>query len=789
MIKPKKIALIGCGVAVFLVLFALLIIPNLSHPLEHVPVDWGWVGVLFIFLNGFFLSTVLEPTRIGLGERFLLSVGLGLGITFVVMILLGVFWEFSLLSVVLSQLTLLIVLSVAAILRGFRLKFNSFLSVTNEPSRFSKRHIFPLILLITLSVVVFAASYNALAFPASEWDSLTYGVNYAKIIFQHGKIPLIAGPSIGLEMSASYPPGVQLTAVSLYVLAGNPNDFYYRLLPPIFGLATMLATYKLAVLLNKNKTYAIYAVSALSAVPIFWEMFIAESYLMALTLMLILAAYFFFKAYSLKHSDAKKYELMGALFCGFAALTSYVGLLSLGVLFLYVLMKRASLKRFSGLAATSLIVLLPWYLRNTTLLGNPVYPFFGFGKYLDPLLRSSTVLHFQNFQNLAFYGFTSTLCKIGAIALVFLIAYVAFAKRKWFFAILPLYLLFICCVIMGFHVAFPRYLLIAMPLLAVAFSAILKVIARNQKATVVTSAVFMLAIVFSSALMLPYISTYKPASKIGEDKTQYLSRLFEEGDAWQWINTNTPANASIATFDIKEYYINRTVFHLDGVEAAPLYNMTTIQESMNFLQKNGVEYVLSVPWASPTDNRLPPAYTWCPLTDYLGDSNYLPPVFVGIHGTTVYHVGSLESAGQAFEEKSMVQPLRNSAVDFQIANDSNVYLESFYLPIPVDYRGGNLTVQINNSKRVDGELYSGLIPQNKIEDPHEQYELVKNWTGQGGVSSTPQNSSFMWQIDKAGYFTFRVINPEKTTLGTFSISFDLSVNSTKTSMLQKGSSK
>ena len=49
-------------------------------------------------------------------------------------------------------------------------------------------------------------------------------------MFETGKIPLIAGPSIGLEMSASYPPGIQLLAVYLYTFAGNANDFYYRMI-------------------------------------------------------------------------------------------------------------------------------------------------------------------------------------------------------------------------------------------------------------------------------------------------------------------------------------------------------------------------------------------------------------------------------------------------------------------------------------------------------------------------------------------------------------------------------
>jgi hypothetical protein len=399
------------------------------------------------------------------------------------------------------------------------------------------------------------------------------------------------------------------------------------------------------------------------------------------------------------------------------------------------------------------------------------------GNYLDPLLKSSTAQHFQNYLMLPFYGWSSVICKLCAGVLVAAVAYFTFSKRKDFLTVLPLYLLLVSVGVMGFHVAFPRYLILAIPTLAVVFSFIIKSIPESPKAQLAFSAIFISFIVFSSALMLPYMNTVKPEPQHSEDKWLYLSRIYEEGDAWQWINENTPTDACIATFDIKGYYINRRVLYLDGNQSAPLYKLETIEESIKFLKNRGVDYVLSVPWASPTDKRLPPAYAWCPLTSYLGDPRYLPPVFVGINGTTVYHVCPLESACQGFEEKGMIQPLRHVKVDLTIANNTDPYLGSFYLPIPVDYRGGSLIAQIYTSKPLDVELYSGLIPLSKIEDPLGQYELVKNWTIQSGVNSILQNSSFTWRIDRAGYFTFRFINREKNMLSAFNITFDLNFNS------------
>jgi hypothetical protein len=629
-----------------------------------------------------------------------------------------------------------------------------------------------MILLVIIGILGFVALYDTLALPATDWDSLTYGVNYAKIMFNVGNIPLIAGPSIGIEMSASYPPGVQLIGVFLYVFAGNVNDFYYRMLSPIFSLSTLLVTYKFAMLLNKNRTFSIYAISTLSIIPFFWELFINETYLMALTLMLTLAAFFFYNAYIANPSDSKKYEVIGTLFCGFAALTSYIGLFSFGILLLYAAIKKSNLKRIIWLFALALVIVMPWYTRNVVLLGNPVYPFFGIGKYLDPLLRSSTAQHFQHYLLIPFYGWLSALCKLGAVFFIGAIGYLTFSKRKNFLMVIPLYFLLICALIMVFHVAFPRYVIVALPVLVVIFSAIIKTISKSRKLSIVISVALISFIVVSSALILPYVNTVKPQSQPGDNKWQYLSRVYEEADAWQWINENTPLNARIATFDIKLYYLNRDVLPLDGNESVPLYQITTIQESLKFLQDRGVSYVLSVPWASPTDNRMPSAYSWCPFIKYLGDPNFLPPLFVGRNGTAVYHVGPLneETISQVFAVKDMVPPLKKIIVNVTITNNTYPYFGEFYLPIPVDYRGGTITASANSSKPIEVELWNELATTEKIENPSVNFMIAKS---QFDNSSGVGNFTLKWLIDRAGYFTIRIVDKKEILDYAFNVTLNL----------------
>jgi hypothetical protein len=688
------------------------------------------------------------------------------------MIILGLFWVFSFWTVLLTEGLALVVLGTLAVYQGFRVKAGFLREVTLTNAKITKLNILTALLLLIIGILVLVAFYDTLALPAIEWDSLAYGVNYAKIMFQHGSIPLIAGPSIGLEMSANYPPGFQLSAVLLYVFAGNANDFYYRLLSPVFGIATLLATYHFAKLVNKSKTYSIYAIFGLSLVPFFWELFIEETYLMALTFMLTMTALFLYKAYTSNAAEATKYEVIGALFAGFAALTSYMGLFSFGILLLYAAIKKIKVKRLIFLFAVTIVLIVPWYARNFVLLGNPIYPFFGIGNYLDPVLRSSTALHFQSYALLPFYVLASAACKIAAVFLVVAVGYFTFSKRRNLLSSLWSYLLLVGFAVMAFHVVFPRYLIIAAPVLAVSSAVLLQSVSKKYESPRRTAAIVIALIFVSGTFMLPYINSIKPPAKPGETQSLYLSRIFEEGDTWKWISENTPANARIATFDIKQYYVERDILSLDGNESAPLYTIKTINESINFLKNHGVTYILSVPWASPGDNRLPPAYNWTVLTRYLGDPEYLPVVFVGAYGATVYHVGPVAQAivNQAFAQRGLVPPLQHMTVNLTATNDTYPCVGKFYLPIPVDYRGKTIVASINNSKPIRIELWTQAIPIDKLQKPSEQEFM---WVAQSPFINGSQQTSLTWHIDRAGYFTIRIVDKEENLENPFILTLNL----------------
>jgi hypothetical protein len=751
-----------------------LAIPNILHvPIEPIPFDSGWIGFVFILVDGFLLSYILVRDGVDNAERLVLSVGLGFGVTYVAMIFIGILWNLSFTAIILTQASLFTILLFVTFYRRLKPNLNGCL---RKNSCIPKFNLIEKIVLFVIGIFAVVSIYQTLAYPSIEWDSLAYGVNYAKIMFQMGKIPLIAGPSIGLEMSASYPPGVQLLAVYLYTFAGNANDFYYRLLQPIFGLATIIITYKFAMTATKNRTVSVFAIFILSVIPIFWEFFIHETYLMGLTLLATLSAFFFLKAYNSNDNDRKKYEIVATVFCSFAALTSYMGIFCFGLLLLYSIKRRVSAKRFTWLAILASFIVMPWYIRNFLLLGNLIYPFLGIGNYLDPMLLSSTMQHFETWSQVPFLDWISISCKIGAVILFLAVVGLTFDKRKKLVLVFSCYLLFVGVLIMAVHIPFIRYLLIALPALAIIISANTKSLLASPTLVERTTAIILISMILISSLAtLPCINSFKPTSKSGDDKWSYLSHVFEEGDAWKWINENTPTNARIATYDIKQYYIERNVVSLDGSEAALLYKMDTVGECIDFLEERNVTYILSVPWASPPSNQLPPAYKWCVLTRYLGDPRYLPPVYVGLSGTAVYHVGPLEeeSAYAYFAQEDLVPPIKQLKINVTVTNSTSPSIGRFYIPIPVDYREGLMRASVNSSKHlVSAELWTGTIPET-VTKPSRPFELWKQWPIPSANTSGVENPSFVWQIDKAGYFTLMIVDQEETFKESFNVTVDI----------------
>ena len=78
-----------------------------------------------------------------------------------------------------------------------------------------------------------------------------------------------------------------------------------------------------------------------------------------------------------------------------------------------------------------------------------------------------------------------------------------------------------------------------------------------------------------------------------------------------------------------------------------------------------------------------------------------------------------------------------------------------------------MELSVSSYQSLEVELWTGLIPAEKIADPFLSGEFIfvnKTWV---------ENPSFKWQINRAGYFTFKIIDREETLTEDFDITLDL----------------
>lgn len=150
----------------------------------------------------------------------------------------------------------------------------------------------------------------------------------------------------------------------------------------------------------------------------------------------------------------------------------------------------------------------------------------------------------------------------------------------------------------------------------------------------------------------------------------------------------------------------------------------------------------------------------------------MPPVFVGKNGATVYHIGPLNETiiEQTFAQKGLVAPIKHVSINVTVSNNTSPSMGQCYLSIPVDYRKGNITVSTNSSKPVDLEFWNELILTDNIEPKSENFMIAKSPYAN---ASSIGPYSFQWCIDKAGYFTIRVIDKETAFLRAFNVPLEI----------------
>ena len=544
-----------------------------------------------------------------------------------------------------------------------------------------------------------AAAVVALTFihvamsPITEWDAIVYHASVGKLWFLgRPNPPLIYGPSVGIEISANYPPLFPATGAFFYVALNHFDDFYLRILPPLTLLGTLLLSYAYASVRYCRST-ARWTVLLMLGCPLLvmygaWPT--SYIYLTALTTAGIILIDFAVESAGLK------LWLYAGLVTGLACLTHFFGLIvvAIGIISFFVFGRwrsRSDLKCMAVYLGSTLVVVGPWYLRNTLLLGDPLYPLLSPPAHAKGLIQpiwDDSQAEIRNnaigqwtasrhiglglrFQELLTALFNRNLVPSGVLLVLLVGVWLSRrGERRAFFLTVCVVLLIGVQLVPGWY--WWRDLVPAMPIAAIlgaraitllrqsSISAAMHTSERRwslRRVKVGSFLVGSLAVVASVAGMsVAVIGPDNPTwatglgsslnlmqgvENLGSTKAT-LNYVFQGGyQSWSWLNEHLRANGRVATLDVRNYYFTRPseLFYLDGIEAVPLLKLHDASSIVSFLRSQGVKYIYSPSWAVQSGSAQQPLVHQLSIVHLLGSTSFpLVADFAWRHEPTRCHL-------------------------------------------------------------------------------------------------------------------------------------------------------
>ncbi len=658
------------------------------------------IMILGVVSSGFLLAN--EKSVI---VKFTSALGLGFGLTGLVTIVLGIFGKLYRLP--LNGIILLFcIVFLSWIFHKQRAKGRLSMKLLEDyfPFReFGRPPHFGSWSLVCLAVgvIFFFCFYHALLTVVVHWDATVYHAVMSVIMYSNNGIPLIAGPSVGIEMSANFPPLFSAIGAFYYTQIGMIEDFYLRCIPPLMGLLTVFATYKIGDILGGKKLGLVSALF-LAMTPLFFRYSMYATSYSTLTFFCSISIMFMLLAIM---KNEIRYWVVCGLFFGFALLTSYMALF-LGPFFVAALIYhfagtkdlfKSNIRNVSALVLSTLAIGGIWYARNWFLLGNPIYPIaytvLG-GMNIDPLIMETTINGIESAGTTCFFGEQASVLEKIFMFLIYRTHFPAVSlftilgvalllaedKKLLLISVWPISLS--AFVLSGITWAFPRHVVFALPGFALLsafpiaralekcgeydrrqgyqfriFGKTRKCLPLLHKSDGVRIG---LALLLFAAFLFPSL-TLSMGGKLSMDnhldvppnnylwllknpnaeKWFVLMNLFPEGIAWKWLDENLKEGERVAAVENRIYHVknsnNSYFFYLDGWEARKLYNITDPTLILHFLQKENIKYILDVAWA-----RTHGHFDILPLTQYLG-SVYFPKIVDCNGNPDIYNVGPVES--------------------------------------------------------------------------------------------------------------------------------------------------
>ncbi len=659
---------------------------------SYTPVDFGGlpqavVALLQILILGTLLTRTILPDSPN--RLFLKVVSLGFGFTVTglfVTILANTrtlyLWPME--ALFLSQILLILAIQSLRSKESFVQWLKSLLAVWKID--FSALTRYERAVFAGLGVITLLAYFDAIMFPIAETDALIYHASAASIVYYNHGMPLIDGAGVGLGTSANYPLLFSYLGTYFYMFVGAVKDVYLRALTPTMWLLSILTTY-LAGLKIGGRRIGLIAMFLVAMVPSYLSY--AYQTTQETTETFFLALGFLLLIYAINEKSKAGYYQACGIFFGAACLVSYQALyylvplgLTLGIMYLQTNARGIVRKNLSWLIVSLAAVGSAPYIRNLILLHNPVYPFFSGifqSRDFSPTLFNFTVDIWRyvaytlvNPNNPTASGFFinliayRSLYPLNATLIIpsLLILAVLPLRQKWtiaFFIIIP------SAFIITSPTPFVRYFWLGLPYAAIIVALVLTsgdealrlrapLRTTNKRITRLThlaTPLTLVSMIVFPAFVLVGVQNYtfipfeNPTAtgnylnyftNPGMPASMLLPQIYgSDVSAWRWLDQNV-VSGRVATFESRVYYMDfalqepSAIFYLDSSYALPIYGLSDLQSSLNFLQSQNIRYIFirSQDWDSSPFLSLP-------FTRFL-TSPYFPQLFAdGL--SQVYGVG------------------------------------------------------------------------------------------------------------------------------------------------------
>jgi hypothetical protein len=437
--------------------------------------------------------------------------------------------------------------------------------------------------LLSLFTLLLTSIFVRAVCPITDIDGLLYHFTIARRFLEEGRF---------VHLVTITPSNWPLAVESLFsILLSLHPEAPIAIIQFLFGALAIVVVY----LYGRHIGGRLCAATAISLLLVqwmfWWEM--ATGYIdLGPTVFAALMVYTLDVSRS-KGVSAPRWELLAAVFAGFAATTKLQGLWVIAALIaLLVLDNREELfvqrvLRALRLGTVAVCIVLPWYLRTWVLTGNPVYPMLysvfggnewtadGWKKYAESYIVTDAISTGLSLTPIVVYA-TYALRIVAGI----LVAALVVRLTKQYLHKLPVrfVVFFTACILMG-SATNMRFLLPALPAFAVG-SAIILQRWRNHLAPILCSVASILAVMIAVYKVEPAFPLASRAAFGLISRNEYMrsDSTITDFDVAEFANRNLPENSRIllclqrehtALYSHQAYWANYRLqdsFHYDSME-------------------------------------------------------------------------------------------------------------------------------------------------------------------------------------------------------------------------------